>query len=390
MKFKKKNIVVLGLLFSGILVIFSGKLAAQTVECTQNLTKAQAMFDIGDLPGIPKLLMPCIDNGSFSKEENIRALEILTESYLYQDDQVNADIWMIELLKEDPEHKLDPNLDPQEIILHKEKFRYKPIFRVSGSFGINRTSYRLITSYALGSVGDKASYAPGTQINGFGQIEKELFPGFDIGIGVGYVAKTFSAESQDFLWSKAPSGASDELVVAQGLGNIITYTESYTLLEAPVFLKYTYYGDGERRFNPYVFAGASFDYLLSGKQTSIRRSNQSEGENAKASTTLPDPNLAADDRRKPLTYYGFAGLGVKIRRNTHFFFLEARYNYGLMNVVNGDNRFPFEITADGNQQESIFNIGLVDNDFTLDGVTAVVGFQLSIYNPQKLKEKQSK
>lgn len=387
MKDTKKNELLAIALFSVLIVLISRSAIAQTVVCTQNLDRAQGMFDIGDLPGIPALLMPCIKSGGFAKEESIRALEIMTETYLYQDDLANADIWMIELLKADPEHKLDPSLDPQEIILHKEKFRYKPIFRVSGSIGLNRSTYRLITSYSLWSDEDQSVYTPGIQFNGFAQIEKEVYPGFDVGLGLGYVLRTFSAESE-VIYGKAASDASDSLAVAQGLGNLATYSENYAVLEAPVFVKYTYYGDGEKTFNPYVFAGVSFDYLVNAKQTSTRRANQSERDGVKASATLPDPNLVADERRKALTYYGFAGLGVKIRRKTHFFFVEARYNYGMMNIVNGDNRFPSEITADGNKQESIFNIGLVDNDFTLDGVTLVGGFQLSIYNPQKLKEKR--
>jgi hypothetical protein len=392
MKDIKKNELLAIALFSVLIVLTSRSAIAQTVVCTQNLDRAQGMFDIGDLPGIPALLMPCIKSGGFAKEENIRALEIMTETYLYQDDLANADMWMIELLKADPEHKLDPSLDPQEIILHKEKFRYKPIFRVSGGIGVNRSTYRLITKYNVGLESDEASYTPGVAFNGFLQIEKEVYPGFDIGTGVGFVSKTYAAQ-EEVLWGAAPSGGdiNDPEVRALGAGNLTTYSENQSLLEAPVYLKYTYYGNGERKFNPYGLVGASFGYLLSATQSSTRRANLSDdADGVQSSSTLPDPNLIDDQRRKVFSYYGFVGLGGKIRQKTNFIFFEVRYNYGLMNLVDGTGRYPLEITSDGNTQESFFNIGLVDDDFTLDGLLGVVGYQVSIYSPKKLKQEKLK
>ncbi len=387
----KNRIAGLCLLLVTALVLFSGDLRAQSAVCAQNLDRAQAMFDIGDLPGIPALLTPCIDNGGFSKDESIRAHQLITEVYLYLDDQPNADIWMIKLLKVDPEHKLDPTLDPQEIILHKEKFRYDPIFRVSAAFGVNRSAYRLITWYGVGNASDRTAYTPGYAINFSGKIEKEVYPGIDIGLGLGYVSKTFSAE-EVVLWDAVPSGIDPTSVEGEdyGLGNIATYTENQNWLEVPVFAKYTYYGDGNRTFNPYGFLGLDFGLLLNASQSSTSRANGAEREGAGSSSNLPDPNLVDDNRRKLFNYYSFAGLGAKFRAKTHFFFVEVRYNYGMTNIVDGKGRYPLEVTTGGNKQESVFNIGVVDNDFTLDGFMAMIGFQLSIYNPQKLKEKQLK
>jgi hypothetical protein len=379
-------------LFSVVLatILGIGTVNAQNAACTQKLSQAQAAFDIGDLPGIPDLLLPCINSGVFTREENIRAHKLMTEVYLYQDDLANADLWMIELLKVDPEHKLDPTLDPQEIIIHKEKFRYKPIFRVSGSFGVNNSTYHLITLYTTGQKGDEATYSPAININAFLQIEKEVYSGIDIGIGLGYVQKGFSAE--EVIHTPGAVSGGEEITDGSDqngvTGDIVTFDENHTWAEAPVFLKYTYYGDGDKKLNPYAFAGASFGYLISAKQSGVSRNNSSAI--TPAALSIPDPNLIDDERRKRLNYYGFAGLGAKFRQKTNFIFVEVRYNYGLMNIVNGDGRLPLAISSDGNKQESIFNIRSVDNDFSLNGILGVLGFQLSIYSPKKLKEDKLK
>lgn len=380
-KNKLRLSAVIVLLFSMLSV---HSLRAQTAACAQRLAQAQAMFEVGNLPGIPELLLSCIDNG-LTKEENIRAHKLITEVYLYLDDQENADLWMIRLLQTDPEHKLDPSLDPQEIIFHKAKFRYKPIFRVSGSFGVNNSMYRVITRYGVGQESDEAAFTPGITINGFAQIEKEVYPGLDLGFGVGYVGRTFSGTEVIVITpSNVPPNTTTDGSDQNGEGSIMSFTESQAWLEAPVFAKYTYYGDGERAFNPYVFAGISGGYLLTATQSTERTNNS---DNA-SSTSIPDPDLIADNRRKQLNYYAFGGLGAKIRQKTHFFFIEVRYNRGLINIVDGTGRYPMDITVTNNKQENFFNVGNVDDNFTLDGIIGVFGFQYSIYKPKKLKEKQ--
>jgi len=338
---------------------------AQTVECTENLNKAQAAFDIGNLTGIPKSLEECIRDKSFSPEESVRAHKLITLVYLYQDDQANADMWMGRLLLVDPEHRLDPATDPAEIVYLKEKFLYKPIFRVSLSFLANRTSYREITEYTTSSVSASRFAAsgqelvnestPGIGINAHLTVEKEFFPGFDLGLAVGYVSKSFLL-SKDINYP----------------GNNLLLNESLTLLDVPLFAKYTYYGDGYANWNPYLMGGAGLGYLIDASQSEVERSNP------QASIPGGTIDLLEFEQRRTLNYYAFGGLGVKKRMKTHFLFFEAKYLRGLTLVNNGDTRFM-------GSPVSNYSLGKIDSNFTLDGIMVSVGYQRSIYNPKKIK-----
>ncbi len=349
-----------------ILLLQSGTSLAQTAQCTQKLDQAQASFDIGNLPGIPVLLEGCINNKSFSPEESIRAHKLLTLVYLYQDDDQNADLWMSRLLSVDPEHRLDPAVDPSEIVYLKEKFRYEPIFRVSASFGVNFGIYSLITEHGVGQYPyNESTYTPAIGINGHLQVEKELFRGIDIGAGLGYVTKSY-----DFV---------EEVVFAE---STIAAGESQTWFELPVFAKYTYYGDGFRKLNPYAFAGMNVGYL-SGAVLAGNRTNGSENS---ATINIGNIDLLELEKRNKLNYFALAGVGAKIRTKTNFFFAEVRYIHGLNNIVNGDNRYPMEITTGNNTQNIYGTLGYVDDDFSVNGVMVSVGYQLSIYNPKKIIE----
>lgn len=331
--------------------------SAQTTECTQKLANAQARFDIGNLPGIPEDLKGCIDSKSFSPEQSIQAHKLITLVYLYQDDQESADIWMAKLLAVDPEHKLDPSADPNEIILLKEKFLYKPIFRVSLSISGNQSTYRELTKFGPGNLEfDKVTASPGIGLGGSALLEREVYPGVDVGTGISFLSRSFSIEK--------------ELVYAI---NKMTVEEAESWLELPLFLKYTYYGDGDNKWNPYVLAGGSLGYILSGKLGSPERSNEG------ASVTVGSVDLVALEQRNKFNYSAMIGLGAKIRLKTHFFFLEAKYVYGLSNLVNDDNRFAGSL-------ETLYLLGYVDSNFSLNGLMATFGYQRSIYNPRKIKK----
>ena len=358
--------------------LFINPAFSQSVGCTQNLADAQAQFDIGNLPGIPKMLEECISSKSFSPEQNVQAHKLITLVHLYQDDQENADIWMSRLLVVDPEHKLDPTVDPAEIIFLKEKFRYRPIFRISAGAGVNRAAYRLVTQYSTNSTDLEAVYTPGTDLNGYFQIEKEVYNGLDLGLGVGYAGRRYTGEEVIGFEPRA----SDNLESDANLGNLLTYTESQSAIEAPIFAKYTYYGAGDNKWNPYVLAGASASYVIGATQT-IQRQNLSENS---TSVNNPDINLMDDERRKSLNYYAFGGLGVKIRRKTNFLFVEVRYNYGMNQIVDDNGRYPLQVTQTSNKQNLFGALGYVDDNFALDGFMALVGFQYSIYKPKKISE----
>lgn len=342
-------------------VVMSSAAFGQSVQCTESLSRAQARFDLGNLPGITEILLPCIRSNGFSKEENIRALALMTLVYLYQDDQANADLWMIELLKADPEHKFDPAVDPQEIIFLKEKFRYKPIYRLTGQVNGNLAFYRQLSEHgaeqrATSTVETSSPFGLGGNL----LIEREFFPGLELGSGLGLALK-------NLLITKSKN---------QG-GNLATHTERYTFFELPVFARYTYYGKKDNPWNPYVIGGASFGYLGKMEYADSERKSIDFSDD-EAGATLPTQDFLSEyQKRTRFNYFAFAGLGVKKRVKTDFVIIEARYTYGVNNIVVGENRY-------AGPQELFFELMEVDSDFALNGLSFSIGYQMSIYKPKKI------
>ena len=356
---EKLNFTRLAMILLGGSFFFANPAFSQSVGCTQNLTDAQAQFDIGNLPGIPKMLEECIRSRSFSPEQNVQAHKLITLVHLYQDDQENADIWMSRLLVVDPEHKLDPTVDPAEIIFLKEKFLYKPIFRVSVFGTGNRTSYNQLTGYTMDGMSEllqnPKTATPGIGFGGGALVEKEVMNLFDVGLGLSFFTRTFNTTT-DLLYP----------------GNTLVQDEQQAWLELPVFLKYTYYGDGNMNWNPYVIAGGSVGYLLSASlQNSVRANDD-------ANVTGRTINSIDLDQRKQINYFANVGLGVKKRAKTHFFFIEIRYSQGLTNVAKGANRYAGGL-------DTLYYLGHVDSNYSLNGLVGVIGYQRSIYNPRKIK-----
>ena len=109
------------LLIAAIGLFFVPDLYPQDV-CTRNLQEAQESFNEGRFIEVDTLLRKCIKSG-FTKQERIEALELLALSKLYMDDMENADSIYLELLAIDPEHVVNPLIDPPDLGL-KTFFNY--------------------------------------------------------------------------------------------------------------------------------------------------------------------------------------------------------------------------------------------------------------------------
>ena len=82
--------------------LFSGYTYAQTSTCAQTLRLARSTYEQGRFHEIPALLNSCLTSSNgFSKQEKVEALRILTLSYIYQEEPLQADDAMLTLLNTD-------------------------------------------------------------------------------------------------------------------------------------------------------------------------------------------------------------------------------------------------------------------------------------------------
>ena len=358
------------------LLLLSLTVCAYAQNCTQRLNQAEDDYEAGKLLGIPKQIKACLENKSFTKEEEVRARKLLTLVYIFTDQEAFAERAIINLLKAEPEHRLDPLVDPQELYYLYEQYRTKPIFRLSFKVGMNISNVVLIEEFATHNTLVHDNFYNGTTNSGAGSYEVDTLSGYnaistrDYSIWGEVLAQKEVSEGVDVLAGfqyRTSSYAADTYINQLNLNSSATNSQTY--LRLPVGVSYTHWSDNrDRKLLPYVFVGGSFDYLLSATG-SISRSGGT-------ASSVAEVDLIATNQVNRFNYSFTGGLGLKIRFKTHFFFVEGRYDTSRMNYINGEERYTnLDYTFDG---------AYVEPALSLDFLSVSGGFNWSIYKPKKL------
>jgi hypothetical protein len=322
-------------------------------SCSQKLKQAEDDYDQGKLLDIPARIESCLND--FSDDERIRAYKLLTKVYIFTDNEPKADEAMINLLKADKEHPLQPE-DPNELRVLMGKFRTWPIYRLEVRAGGNMLLPSVQEEYSnLNEYGKtyqrKLSY----------QVEVDVtkhirsMGGLELGAGVQFRNTKYGIDSGD------PNQDTKTVLV-----------NSQTNLRFPAFVRYNLGIDNN--LIPYVFAGASFDLLMGAKYVTAARTG---GTAVSANGT----DLKGNGQVFTTNNSMFFGGGVKIRyKRVNFFFVEARFD-----KANSLYIIPEERYAD---QRMVNDLQFVEDDLILNAVSINFGYILSMYNPIKLTSKK--
>lgn len=343
--------------------------------CTQRLNQAEDDYEAGRLLNIPQMIQGCLDNEGFSKEEEVRARKLLTLVYIFTDQQGKAEGALVNLLRADPEHRLNPRVDPAELFFLYEQFRVSPIFRIGFKAGVNISKINVVESYSTRNGLFLNTFYNGKEKGGIGEFQSSQ--------GVGYNAElTIERHLKDGLevvggiqWRLSEYKVDMESILREDrtmtpLRSALTNEQMY--IRTPVMLRYNFFYDNrDQKFLPYGFLGVSYDRLVKARYSNAERS---------PGTTF---NLRDFDLRGPgvvnqnnLSIIG--GIGTKVRIKTHFLTVEVRYDNSRFNYINSENRWTI--------QESVFDTAFVEDDLGIDVISFSVGWTHSIYNPKKLKE----
>lgn len=361
--------------FLVVVLFFSSVYLVKAQTCTQRLNQAEDDYTAGRLLGIPDRINPCLLSGEFTHEEEIRARKLLTLVYIFTDKEGLAEGAMVQLLKADPEHILDPQTDPAELFFLYEQFRVAPIFRVAFRGGANVALPQVMSEYSTSLY---PKFYNGKTANGEVQIEDEngIYESTS-GIGIGYWGEVL-IERKLYRGLEAAIGPQFRITNynVEYPGHKLTTKTSWTnqqiYLRSPLLLRYTFNHDNRNsKFLPYVYAGSSFDFLLSGRYTEALRDG-----GAPYSMKEGDSDLKQNKLVNTLNYSFFGGLGAKMRVNTDFVTFEVRFDSGQMNYINSENRYT--------HQPSTFDTQIAEDNLKLNVWSLSIGYTRSIYSPKKL------
>lgn len=326
-------------------------------SCTQRLKDAENEYEAGRLTGIPGLLKTCLDQGSFTKEEEIRARKLLTLVYIFMDEEGKADTALVSLLRKDPEHRVDPAVDPREFISFYNQFQVDPILRISIKLSGNMTSVNVIrefSNHGNEGVGEPKIYSNGNGIGLEATADKYLRKGFEIAGGTQFRLSNFNVV--------------DEVTGDDALP--VEYKVSMVSNRAPAMVRYILWAENkDKKLLPYILAGVSLDYLAKAGTQNTSRSG--------GIAFTQDVDYLNNHLMKRWNYSAITGVGAKFRvKNVHFFTVEARYDMGLKSLVDGRNRF--------NDQSSSFDLASSEYEYSTNIFSINVGYTLSLYNPKRI------
>ncbi|QSE96725.1 porin family protein [Fulvivirga lutea] len=332
---------------------------AQKVDCTNTLEQARTNFERGHLYSIPAILKPCLDNG-FNKVQKIESYLILTRTYLLIDDPISAEDSYLKLLRLDPEYTVDPENDPVDIVYLNEKFTTTPIFILYARGGLNFTNASSIVNFGVDNTEQsQEEYSMGAGFNLGGGAELNLSNHLSLGLELNYSNRRYNYKNTLF------NGDAQDMLEIQSMLNV------------PIFLKY------RMKFNdwhPYVYAGYSFNYLI-GARAELELKDlviSGEGDRSEISVTGPEENLI--DLRNRVNHNILGGIGVRYRIGYNYLFLDARYSWGMNNIVDENNQY--------SNQSLLYKYGMVDDYKRLTNIEVTAGYIWPLYKPRKIDEKK--
>jgi len=340
------------LFLAGLFLLFQNSLYSQS-DCTAKIQEAQKYYNLGMIEEIPQMLAPCMEEG-FTRIQRIEAYKLIILSYLFDDDQFEAEKTMIEFLKKYPEYEIMPN-DPIEFVYLFESYRTTSVFSIGFTVGFNLTDPRIIEPYTLLDLSHTTT-------------KNSMRPGFNVGLGISRYISRKMLLNLEFNFVSNNYSFFDEISITQGgtqAINSVTYTERLNKFELPVTLTYDF---DIKKVHYFVRAGISVAKLTGSTGNPIR----------KYAEELPPESGGSQDissYRKNLMYGGIIGAGIRYKVPRGILSVDLRANIGLNNIVRSDRRYK--------NQKLMTKYYYLDDDFSINTFSLSAGYYFSFYKPKK-------
>lgn len=329
--------------------------------CAQRLSEAEDKFERGRFYEIPDMLSLCINNG-FTKEEKVRAYRLLTVTYLYLDYHSKADENYLSLLHLSPEYNVNDEIDPKELINHHKKFTTRPFVYYSVKAGMNISDYRQLVDYSLSG-----------ENNGSQKIDRSV--GYNLNLGTEITLKNnILVGIEASLTRKSFQYSNVQFSIGGNGGFQTNLKQNYTMVEVPVYLKYSFF---KPKVSPFILVGIAPSYLLSAYSVNNQKVDMTQGEEV----SRDEPNIDLLNTRKQINYALIGGFGVKYKLGINYLTFELRYHSTMLNYVNKDSRYDMSL---GSGEIMRFGLNYIDDDFKLNHLSALIGFTYPIYRPRKI------
>jgi len=327
---------------------------SQQEDCIFKLQEAEKLYTQGLIEEIPQLLEPCIKRG-LSKEDKLEAFKLVILSYLFDDNQQEAEREILDYIKQYPEYEITPT-DASEFVYLFESYNPVPVYSFGGSVGSNLSLISLLEPFGTENLDDyTGDYTPsGMGLQGGLFVDRYIHENWRLSVELFYSQNIF--KYNDILYGFAR----------------IDYIETHAAIQLPLTATYSFLTEG--KWNPYLRAGFGTSLLLDAKST-ITRDYVETGALQFAKIKSSDYDIK--NNTESLHYWAIFGGGVKYKITHSYLFFDVRFNYGLNNSINTENRY------DENEQELTTKFFFEHDDFKLNNLSFSLGWAYTFYKPQK-------
>ena len=132
---KRSSLMVISLLLFSFVSV---------ADCGSNLFDANKKYEAGLLQDVIALIKPCVDDGSFTREEMVMASRLLALTYLSLEDETNTNKYIQLLLKTDPQYYFQSHADPKRLKDHIGRFTVREQWSVGLSVSSNVSNVEVI------------------------------------------------------------------------------------------------------------------------------------------------------------------------------------------------------------------------------------------------------
>jgi len=345
-------------LFIFITGILNNLCIGQTQTCDQILQNARDLYQMGKIEQITEsMFIDCFTNADLTPQYKVEAHKYIILSNIYRNQPDQAMDYAKELLGIDPDYRLDEESEPEEYVLLFKTLRRYPVFSLGVNFGLNAS---LQDSYNNFSV-DNDSRTENFPSRVGGQVgvalSYNLTRDLQLLTGVNYQGIGFIVENPLFDYTN------------------LVYDEQLTFLTFPLSFEVDFGKDQEYLYDLKVKKKKIYGFFNLGGEVRYLVDSQAHLERDDDLGRFVDSSPeSVKDLREQLTFAAFAGVGFKYNIPRGFLKLQARFTYGINNMVDSKQRY--------SNPAFIYEGGYLDNDFRLHAVSLSVGYYRSIYNPK--------
>ncbi len=277
-------------------------------DCSQTLIQAERAYYTGRFGEVRALLATCLASG-FDKDQKTEAYRLMALSAIFSRNFERADTALLLMLQNNPQYEISPQ-DPPEFKKRVEDFNVHPLVEVTANLGILQPFLKVTEVYNARPLGATVAYKGNVGAH-FG-LSSAYYFNKNISLRVGYEWQqySFTIESTDRIYT-----------------GFLTEKESRSQWQTAIGYNYIF-----KKFSLQAYAGVAYSTLHKAEgYLVLNRENSSD----EIDLSYSNLSLRTKNQWRPL-------LELKAnvpQKDKWMFSLSVRYELGIQNMTNADNRF---------------------------------------------------